>query len=111
VASSSGQRTASWILIGVGGVGVVTGAITGAMVLSKKSTLDEDCRDARCPITVDDTRKSYNSLRTITTVAFIAGGVAGAAGMVLLLTAPSQEPQPQVSLWLGPASAGVGGTF
>jgi hypothetical protein len=108
--TGSSQRLAGYVTLGAGGVGLVVGAVTGVIVLGKKSDLDAGgCHDNVCPPSLDDERDSYNSLRTVSTTAFVIGGVATAAGVVLLLTAPSKPRQ--VSLWVGAGSAGVKGAF
>jgi hypothetical protein len=108
------QRTLGWVGLGVGGAGLLFGGITGMMVLSKKSKLDDgDCLDGGCGPSAWDAVDSYNSYRTISTVGFVVGGVGLAAGAVLLITAPSRSERPQafVSPYLGVASAGVTGSF
>jgi hypothetical protein len=54
---------------------------------------------------------SYNNMRIVSSVGFIAGGVLTAAGVTLLLTAPKQEAKPSAGIWVGPCSAGVHGEF
>jgi hypothetical protein len=108
------QRTLGWVGIGVGGAGLLFGGITGMMVLSKKSKLDDgDCLDGGCGPAEWDAVDSYNSYRTLSTVGFVVGGVGLAAGAALLLTAPSSSEAPRsfVSPYLGVASAGVTGRF
>jgi hypothetical protein len=45
---------------------------------------------------------SYNSFRTISTTAFITGGVLAAAGVTLVLTAPKSETK--TALRVSPSS-------
>ena len=108
--AGSERRAASWLTIGVGGVGVVTGTITGAIVLGKKKDLDSDgCVDHGCPTRLDGDRESYNTLRHVSTAAFVVGGVGLAAGVGLLLSAPHER-----SAWrllVSPGAAGVEGSF
>lgn len=91
----SWHKPAGFAALGVGAAGVVVGAITGAMVLSKRSTLDKDpgCADRSCPRTLSSDVSSYNTLRVVSTTAFIAGGVLAATGITLLLTSPKRETQ------------------
>jgi serine/threonine-protein kinase len=86
--------TRRWIGVGVGGAGVVglgVGAVLGMMA---KSQQDRSNGPAGCDATDHCTaqglsdRKSAEGLAMGSTVAFIAGGVAVAAGAVLFLTAP-----------------------
>ena len=110
----STQRIIGWIGLGAGGVGLVVGGVTGMMVLSKKSELDDSgCVDNGCPYSVEDERNSYNSLRNVSGVSFIVGGLLAGAGAVLLLTAPSgpEETTAGITPFVGLGSAGVQGVF
>jgi hypothetical protein len=104
-AGGSLRKTLGWVTLGVGVAGVAAGAITGAAVLSKQSKLDDDpgCADQSCPPALSDDVSSYNTFRTISTTAFIAGGVLAAAGVTLVLTAPKPEGA-QTALRLSPTS-------
>lgn len=106
-------RTAGWVGIGVGAAGVGLGVVTGAIVGSKYSTLKTKCPGHTCPPDNSSEVSSYNSLRTVSTVGFIAGAVVAAAGVTLVLTHRSEEvePKPSVALWLSPGMAEVRGRF
>ena len=108
------QRTAGWVGIGVGAAGIVVGGITGAMALSRQQQLEssDQCLNEACGPDEHDNIDTYNALRTISTAGFIVAGVGLAAGISLLLTAPSEDsPGAQVSAWIGAGSVGVGGRF
>ena len=111
--SSSTQRTLGWVAITVGGAGLIFGGVTGAVAISKKNGLDGSvgCKGNACPTLQQDNVDSYNSMRTLSSVGFIAGGVVAAAGVVLVLTAPSPAPAPSAALWLSPNQAGIRGSF
>jgi hypothetical protein len=109
-APGSGQRIAGYVGLGVGGAGLVLGTVMGLVAGHKKSTLEtEGCLGTHCYPTQQGDVDSYNSMRTVSTVGFIVGGVGIAAGVTLLLTAPSRKEG--VALWIGPRSAGLGGSF
>jgi hypothetical protein len=92
--SSSPRRTFGWIGVGAGGVGVALGAVMGGVAASKRSSLKSSgCTDTRCPNEKQSDVDRLNTFRAVSTVGFIAGGVLAAAGVVLLLTAPSDEHQ------------------
>ena len=67
------MRSLGWTFVGLGVVGVAIGTGAGVVVLVEKDNLDNDCVDARCPAIVDDDRKTYNTLRDVSTYGFIAG--------------------------------------
>jgi hypothetical protein len=108
--ASSAQRTWGWVALGAGGVGVVVGGVTGLVALGKKSDIDDNpnCQNNRCAPSEKGVVDSYNSLTTVSSVGFYAGGALAALGVVLLLTAPRQVT---AQAYVGPGSAGVRGTF
>ncbi|HTJ84074.1 MAG TPA: hypothetical protein VL400_20280 [Polyangiaceae bacterium] len=125
----SSNKTIGFVALGVGGVGLVVGAITGIMAIGKHSDLDKACTDGKCTDDKKSDVDSYNTIGTISTVGFIVGGVGVAAGAILLLTAPKEghaasvsqplvatpkRPAPSrgfVSPYVGPASVGAIGRF
>jgi hypothetical protein len=63
---------------------------------------------------------AFRSLRTVSTIGYVVGGVGIAAGVTLLLTAPESKPAaeahaaldtPRWTPYVGLGSAGVAGTF
>ena len=80
--------------VGVGGVGVaglVVGSLFGAVASSKWSAAKSDCGAGCGPTAPAQGEKSTaSSDATISTVAFVVGGVLAAGGVVLYLTAPSR---------------------
>jgi len=109
------QRTLGWAALGVGAAGIVTGGVTGFLVLGKKSALEDNanCRGTVCAPPAHDDVDSYNRLRTISTVSFIVGGAAAALGTTLLLTSHGGEgdAETSVSAYVGVGHAGVTGSF
>jgi hypothetical protein len=87
---SKGSKVPAYIAFGVGGAGLVVGAITGIIAIGKHGDLKDKCGDSgSCPSSAQSDVDSYKSVGTISTVGFIVAGVGVAAGVVLLLTAPS----------------------
>jgi hypothetical protein len=109
----SSQRTIAWATVAVGGAGIALGAVTGAMALARRSDLDGSglCSASQCGPSEQSTVSSYNSLRTVSEVGFIAGGLVAATGLVVLLTSPRAEAPGNASLWVAPGSAGIRGQF
>jgi hypothetical protein len=108
----STQRLLGWIGVTAGGASLIFGGITAGLAISKKSSLEDDgCVDDICPIEIQDKVDSYNSMRTLSSVGFIAGGLLATAGVVLVLTAPSKQPSPTTALFFSPNQAGVRGSF
>ncbi|RYZ09870.1 MAG: hypothetical protein EOO73_03030 [Myxococcales bacterium] len=109
-APASTQRTLGFVAVGVGGAGLLVGAVTGILVASRHSDLEGSCNaQHQCDPARQSDIDSYNSLRPISTVALVAGGVVTAAGVTLLLTAPRSDRRTELSL--GAASLRLTGTF
>lgn len=108
-------RTLAYVALGAGGVGLLTGGITGFLALNKKQSLDDsdDCRDGKCLTSEEDEVESFRTLRTVSTVSFIAGGALAATGIVLLLGSGSPSPARSASLELSirPRGVALGGRF
>jgi hypothetical protein len=86
----SAQRTWGLVLGGVGLVGAGVGGVFGGLALSKRSTLESESRDASVgSARFYSDRSNADTLAAVSTVGFIAGGVALAAGIALVATAPS----------------------
>jgi hypothetical protein len=92
--SSKGSmnKTLAFVAFGVGGAGLVVGAITGLMAAGKASDLKTACNaDKACPSTEQDNVDSYKTMGTLSTIGFVVAGVGGVTGLVLLLTAPKDS--------------------
>lgn len=115
-ANGSTSKTLGWAAIAVGGAGLVTGGVTGILALNKKSALDDDqrCREGKCLDTAEDDVHTLRTLRTVSTVGFIAGGVLCATGVTLLLTAKGHQNSAEQARWsitVGPANLSVRSAF
>lgn len=101
---------------GVAGAGVLVGSITGIMALSKKSSAEERCIDQRCPPSTHDDIDAGRTLGTVSTIAFVVGGVGAAVGVWGLMGSGASDeqerpPAARADVWLGVGSAGVRGRF
>jgi hypothetical protein len=115
------RRRPPWMTVGVvslaaGGVGVVLGAVTGAMSLSQTSTIQSQCTAGVCPRTLSDgsdTASAISNARTLATISdvgFIVGGVLAAVGVTFVVLGSSHHTS-SMALELGPGSVTLGGTF
>lgn len=87
----SSNKTLALVAFGVGGAGLLVGAITGVVALGKAGDLKDNCNaDKVCPPTQQDSVDSYNTMGTISTIGFVVAGVGGIAGAILWFTAPKQ---------------------
>ncbi|HEY3233939.1 MAG TPA: hypothetical protein VGJ84_04455, partial [Polyangiaceae bacterium] len=70
----SSYRTAGFIGIGAGAAGVAVGAVAGVLAMGKKSDIDKNpnCVANQCLPSERDLVESYNRLRTISTIGFVA---------------------------------------
>ena len=86
------NKTLALVAFGVGGAGLIVGAVTGAIALGKAGDLKNVCdANKSCPASSQSDVDSYKSVGTISTIGFIVAGVGGVAGVVLLLTAPKEN--------------------
>jgi serine/threonine-protein kinase len=90
------QRVAGLAVAGAGLAGVVVGAIFGVQAITAKSASNSgghcDAQDF-CDAQGKGLRADSLRAGNVSTVGFIAGGVALAGGVVLFLTAPSGAPR------------------
>jgi hypothetical protein len=112
---SSTQRILGFTAVGVGVAGVATGVITGLMAASKYSQAESGCPSRACVegSPGDDALHSFRTLRTVSTVGYVVGGVGLAGGIALLLTLPASTAARASSVhpWVGAGQAGVLGVF
>jgi hypothetical protein len=111
------QQTAAYIVGGIGVAGLIVGSIFGVRSILKHNESDRFCgKDDTCihergVSAMEEARLAGD----ISTVAFIAGGLALGAGTVLLLTAPSsgdvERKATAMRLTIGPGSLQIRGAF
>ncbi|MEJ7733608.1 MAG: tetratricopeptide repeat protein [Polyangiaceae bacterium] len=115
----STQRVLGFAALGLGGAGLAMGAVVGLVAASDKADLERECgSELSCPPASHDAADAYNIKRSLSTVGFIAGGVAAAAGVALILTAPSgasttarSPDQRRLGVAIGPTRVTVSGAF
>jgi hypothetical protein len=115
----SSNNTLAFVLLGVGGAGIITGGVTGMLAISKKNDLD--CPDKRCSGKDADELDSAKTLALVSTIGFGAGIVSAGIGTVLLVTssgsseqhgrAPAENKRLSLTPYVGVGNAGVTGSF
>ncbi len=109
------QRVAGLVVGGVGVAGLLAGAVAGGLSLSAHGNYEKDCGSnigapaGFCNAAGVSGESDAATKGTISTVAFIAGGAAVAAGAALFLFSPRGSSAPQVGV--GPGSLWVQGRF
>jgi hypothetical protein len=110
--SGSSQRTIGFVVGGIGLAGLGVGAFFGYRAIQSKGRQDDNCQSSTtCPdyAAAADAHEDSESSGLISTIAFIAGGAATAAGVVLVLTArPKADGAASAALTLTPRF-GTGG--
>jgi hypothetical protein len=115
----SPNRTPAYVILGIGGAGLVVGTIFGIVALGNKSSLDTDCPAGKnaCPASkasdVSSLNSSLNTNSLLSTIGLAVGVVGVGVGGYLLLSASSSSPKTGVTVrpWLGLGSAGLNGSF
>jgi hypothetical protein len=105
----SAQRTIGLLLGGVGVAALGVGGIFGGAALAKKGDIDTSCGGSAqtctaAPGSVDMQRSEQQNYARLSTLGFVVGGVAVAAGIVLYLTAPHAKTTVAVTGSLGGVS-------
>lgn len=120
------QSTLGYVALGLGGIGLGVGGVTGLIAMNRRSELDDvakGCRptSAGCEIYDPDNSehvravKAHDDLKTFAnaaTIGFIAGGALAATGLLLLITAPDESASSaSIYPYVGLGSIGAVGTF
>lgn len=92
VASMPKLRVAGFSLLGLGGAGVVLGAIAGGMVLVEKGIFDQHCSAAGGCRDQEGLDAAHRGVTWATTsnIAFATGAAVAAVGLILVLASPSR---------------------
>ncbi|MCC6525327.1 MAG: hypothetical protein IT373_21920 [Polyangiaceae bacterium] len=90
----SAQAIGGWVLVGLGGAGVLAGTAMGAVAVERKGALDAGCTDGACPPDLHASVDLFYAMRTGSTVALAAGGAVLLGGIAVILTAPAPPPTP-----------------
>jgi len=99
------------VLLAVGAVGLGVGVGLRVAALSKFSEVEDRCIGNSCLASDAEEVDDAETLQTVSTVLFAAGGAMAATGVILLIVQPGTSDEPAVSLDLRPAYLGVRGSF
>lgn len=107
------------IVLGVGVAGLAAGGITGAVTLSRAGDIKDACTDEGvCPPEQESEADSAKTLGHVSTAMFVVGGVAAAAGIVLIVVDVAGDDggdvakaSPRLRLELAPTRLGLRGMF
>lgn len=112
-ADGSAQRTWAYVGLGIGGAGLGTGVIAGLLASSRHSSAESSCPDSKCAPGSSGAKDvdAFRSLRTVSTLSYVAGVVGVGAGVTLMLTAPKSDNRRYVRPYVGIGRLGVQGRF
>jgi hypothetical protein len=118
-------------IFGLGGAGLVIGAVGGGIALSKHNSLVDVCSNGHCPAGSESTNSSaissYTAAGNASTAGFVIAVVGLAVGIPLVVSAPAQEAPAttsgasfsktassagvRLSPVIGPSFTGLSGSF
>jgi hypothetical protein len=75
----------TYAALGVGGLGIIAGSVTGLLALRKRSQLNNECEDGRCYKESRDKIDTYHTLGTISGISYGIGVAGVATGVTLWL--------------------------
>jgi|GEM_PF-373788 len=105
------QIPVGWTTLGLGIAGLATGGVAAGMAAAEYETASAGCTNDRCPNGSEEQVAGYNTLRIVSSVGFIAGGVLTALGVTFLLTAPKRPEAAYVAPVIGLGTLGLRGRF
>ncbi len=109
---SSLRKTLGFVGIGVGGAGLVMGAVTGGLAIGKHGALAGECQNGVCFGHQSDL-DAFHLMSNLSDAGLVAGGVLAAAGVVLVVTAPKNPTNTTgwIAPVVGPGFVGAQGRF
>jgi hypothetical protein len=80
-----------WFYTGLvtAGAGVIVGTITGALALSKASTLESECTGSACPRSAADDLSTSRTMGVVSTIAFSIAGAGAVIAIIAWVARPS----------------------
>jgi hypothetical protein len=111
------EKLLGYSALGLGAAGLGTGIVFGVLSKGTRSDLSNLCAANQCPESARSTYSKGTTQATVSTIAFVAGGLFAATGALLLVTSGSGgearlAPRTgHVGPYLTPNSVGVQGAF
>jgi hypothetical protein len=99
---------------GLAAVGVIVGSATGAVSLGAVHSASRQCVMGRCPPSTHDELDRAETMGTVSTAAFVVGGVAAAVGATLLtihLVDSDDDAAPELAFDVSAAHASLRGRW
>jgi hypothetical protein len=87
----SNPPVAGYVIGGVGVLALVTSGVAGAIVLSKKGTVNDECRGEFCSAKGLDAADSGKTWSTVATVSFAGGVILSGIGAYLVLSSSGDK--------------------
>jgi hypothetical protein len=111
--SQGGISPVAWVGFAIGGAGIIAGAVTGGLAMSKTSELEEACPDKECSGADGDELDSATALAHASTACFAVGGAGLALGLIGLfaLSPTGGDDEAAVVPMVGPGGIAVRGRF
>lgn len=103
-------RTAAWVALGVGAVGLVSGATFGFVAIDARKTLDRECPEKRCPAASEEELVSAKRWAALSTVGFVLAGAGVGISAFLFATTPSKTTA-SITPVIGLGAVGLRGEF
>jgi len=111
--AQEGSLTPAIVAYGVGGAALTMAAVAGGLAIAQANDVKAQCIDFRCPSELRDEADRSQTLGTVSTVGFVVGGAAVAAGVVLTVVRPGGGTRDEMGLvpLVGPGWVGLRGRF
>jgi hypothetical protein len=112
--ASNAPKALMGVGFGIGGLGLVVGAITGGVAMSKASAVSSACAGLVCPASAEGNLSNGRTMGNVSTAMFVVGGAGLTVGIVGVVLAKKSAPPSdaaRVVPWIGLGSAGIRGAW
>ena len=106
--AASGQRVAAYVVGGIGVAGIAAGIVTGALVLEKKGTVEDNCVGTVCTKDGKAAADDARPLALASNLGFAIGAAGLIAGTLLILTEPRAPRTGRAKPWVSADAAPLG---